>query len=65
MRDAAPGVYVSEAVREVERLHRDLFTDAFRQLPVRDQLDRQEHWPGVDDADFGGRGGEPEFPPAW
>lgn len=36
-------VYVSEAVREVERLHRDLFTDSFRQLPIRDQLDRQAH----------------------
>src|SRR5207244_3886627 len=31
------------AVREVERLHRDLFTDDFRQLPIRDQLDRQAH----------------------
>lgn len=34
-------VYVSEWVREVERLHRDLFTDSFRKLPIRDQLDRQ------------------------
>jgi hypothetical protein len=43
MRETAPSVYVSEAVREVERLHRDLFTASFRQLPIRDQLDRQAH----------------------
>ncbi len=36
-------VYVSDQVREVERLHRDLFTEGFHRLPVRDQLDRQAH----------------------
>jgi len=36
-------VYVSEVVREVERLHRDLFTGGFRRLSIRDQLDRQAH----------------------
>ena len=41
MSEAAQAVYVSDQVREVERLHRDLFTDCFRKLPVRDQLDRQ------------------------
>lgn len=41
MNAPAQNVYVSDQVREVERLHRDLFTDSFRQLPVRDQLDRQ------------------------
>lgn len=35
--------YVSEMVRGVERLHGDLFTDHFRQLPIRDQLDQQAH----------------------
>ena len=43
MSEAAQPVYVSDQVREVERLHRDLFTDGFRQLPIRDQLDRQAH----------------------
>src|SRR5437867_10045739 len=43
MSEAAQTVYVSDQVREVERLHRDLFTDSFRKLPVRDQLDRQAH----------------------
>ena len=41
MNAPAQNVYVSDQVREVERLHRDLFTDSFRQLPVRDQFDRQ------------------------
>jgi hypothetical protein len=41
MSAAAQPVYVSEQVREVERLHRDLLTGSVRQLPVRDQLDRQ------------------------
>lgn len=36
-------VYVSEQVKEVERLHRDLLTDDVRRLPIRDQLDRQAH----------------------
>jgi hypothetical protein len=43
MSEAAQPVYVSDQVREVERLHRDLLTDSFRQLPIRDQLDRQAH----------------------
>lgn len=36
-------VYVRDQVREVERLHRDLLTDAMPRLPIRDQLDRQAH----------------------
>jgi hypothetical protein len=43
MSEAAQPVYVSDQVREVERLHRDLFTDSFCNLPLRDQLDRQAH----------------------
>ena len=43
MSEAARPVYVSDQVREVEQLHRDLFTEGFCQLPVRDQLDRQAH----------------------
>jgi hypothetical protein len=43
MSEATQPMYVSDQVREVERLHRDLFTDSFRKLPVRDQLDRQAH----------------------
>jgi hypothetical protein len=43
MSEAAQPVYVSDQVREVEQLHRDLFTEGFRRLPVRDQLDRQAH----------------------
>ena len=43
MSEAKQPVYVSDQVREIERLHRDLFTDSFRQLAVRDQLDRQAH----------------------
>lgn len=34
-------VYVSDQVKEVDRLHRDLLTDDVRRLPIRDQLDRQ------------------------
>src|SRR4051794_21655996 len=41
MSAAAQPAYVSEWVTEVERLHRDLFTSSFRQLPVREQLERQ------------------------
>lgn len=43
MSEVAQSVYVSDQVRAVERLHRDLFTDSFRNLPVRDKLDRQAH----------------------
>lgn len=43
MSGAEPPVYVSDQVREVERLHRDLLTDGVRRLPIRDQLDRQAH----------------------
>lgn len=43
MNETAQPVFVSDQVREVERLHRDLFTDNFRRLPIRDQLDRQAH----------------------
>lgn len=43
MSKAAQPVYISDQVREVERLHRDLLLDAVRLLPVRDQLDRQAH----------------------
>lgn len=38
---SAVNVYISEWVREVERLHRDLFTDSFPALSIREQLDRQ------------------------
>ena len=41
MSEANPSVYVCEEVREVLRLHRDIFTDDFRCLSIRDQLDRQ------------------------
>jgi hypothetical protein len=41
MREFNQAVYVCDQVREVERLHRDLLTDEVRQLPIRDQLDRQ------------------------
>lgn len=43
MSEAAQPVYVSDQVKEVERLHRDLLTDEMRRLPIRDQLDRQAH----------------------
>jgi len=43
MSKAAQPVYVSDQVKEVERLHRDLLSDDVRRLPIRDQLDRQEH----------------------
>src|SRR3954453_12838619 len=43
MSEVMPLVYVSDQVREVERLHRDLLTDGVRPLPIRDQLDRQAH----------------------
>lgn len=41
MSEGEPAVYVCDQVREVERLHRDLLTDAMRGLPIREQLDRQ------------------------
>src|SRR4051795_9995021 len=43
MSEAGQPVYVSDQVKEVERLHRDLLTDDVRRLPIRDQLDRQAH----------------------
>ena len=43
MSEAKQHVYVSDQVKEVERLHRDLLTDDVRRLPIRDQLDRQAH----------------------
>src|SRR3954451_498898 len=43
MSETQQPVYVSDQVREVERLHRDLLTDDVRRLPIRDQLDRQAH----------------------
>ncbi len=43
MSEAAYAVYISEQVKAVERLHRDLLTDEVRRLPIRDQLDRQAH----------------------
>ena len=36
-----PEVYVSPEVAAVIELHRDLFTDQFHRLPVKQQLDRQ------------------------
>ena len=41
MSEPAPSVYSCDEVREVQRLHHDLFTDEFRKLPIREQLDRQ------------------------
>ncbi len=41
MSEPSVKVYVCEEVREVRRLHQDLFTDQFRQLPIEEQLDRQ------------------------
>ena len=43
MSETKPPVFVSDQVREVERLHRDLLTDGVRRLPIWDQLDRQAH----------------------
>src|ERR1700693_622358 len=43
MSEAAQPVHVSDQVRGGERLPRDLLTESFRQLPIRDQLDRQAH----------------------
>ena len=43
MSEATPPVYVSDPVREVERLHRGLLTDGVRRLPIREQLDQQAH----------------------
>jgi len=37
----APDIYANPVVQEVIRLHQDLFTDLYRKLPVRDQLDLQ------------------------
>lgn len=41
MNTPKPSVYACEEVREVIRLHEDLFNDAFRRIPIREQLDRQ------------------------
>ncbi len=35
------GVYISDEVRETLRMHNDIFTDGFRRLSIRDQLDQQ------------------------
>lgn len=43
MNEGKQPVYVSDQVKEVERLHRDLLSKKMRRLPVRDQLDRQAH----------------------
>lgn len=43
MSETTQPVYVSDQVKEVERLHRDLLTDSFRKLSVRGQLDGQAH----------------------
>jgi hypothetical protein len=40
MSASAQPVYVSDQVREVKRLHRDLLADSIRQLPIHEQLDR-------------------------
>jgi hypothetical protein len=42
MNEATP-VYICDQVKDIERLHSDLFTDDFRQLPICDQLDQQAH----------------------
>ena len=36
-----PGVYANPVVQEVIELYRDLFTEDFRRLPIRQQLDLQ------------------------
>ena len=41
MSEPSPNVYACDEVREVQRLHHDLLTDEFRQLSIREQLDRQ------------------------
>jgi hypothetical protein len=41
MSQSSANVYISDHVRDVIRLHRDLFSDQFRRLPIREQLDRQ------------------------
>ncbi|HIG27106.1 MAG TPA: hypothetical protein EYQ50_04670 [Verrucomicrobiales bacterium] len=41
MSETNPKVYVCEEVRAVEHLHCDLFTDEFRQLSIKEQLDSQ------------------------
>jgi hypothetical protein len=43
MSEGKQPVYVSDQVKEVERLHRDLLTDDVRRLPICDQLDLQAH----------------------
>lgn len=43
MSEGEQPVYICDQVREVERLHLDLLTGIVRQLPIRDQLDRQAH----------------------
>lgn len=43
MSEAQQPVYVSDEVKEVERLHRELLTDDVRRLPIRVRLDRQAH----------------------
>ena len=43
MSESQQPVYVSDQVKEVERLHRDLLSDDVRRLPILDQLDRQAH----------------------
>ena len=43
MNEPIPRVYACEEVREVVRLHKDLFTDEFRRLSIREQLDQQAH----------------------
>lgn len=41
MSESNANVYACDEVREVERLHHDLFGDECHQLPIRNQLDRQ------------------------
>ena len=41
MNEPGAHIYVSDEVREVQRLHQDLFTDAFRRLPIHEQLEQQ------------------------
>ena len=41
MSDSNTNVYVCEEVRQVERLHHGLFSDEFRQLPIKEQLELQ------------------------
>lgn len=41
MNESTPNIYACDEVREIKRLHQDLFNDEFRQLSIREQLNLQ------------------------